>query len=115
MMTKLTFRVSISLAILVASLAAICFGQPAVQRGTVSGLVLKGGAPVPGIYVQVTSELTGSKVKTSTDKMGNYTVPNVMAGKVTASALDPDGHPIASNAGTIETNGQVLNLNLVLH
>lgn len=56
-------------------------------RGTLQGTISVNGAPMPDVYVYVTSSLTGSFLGyVLTDDNGVYTVPNIPAGSVEVHA-----------------------------
>jgi hypothetical protein len=87
---------------LAASLASTAFAQGAA-RGTVSGKVTNAtGVPVAQAAVTVTSDVAPSyKGKATTNATGDFSVADVPAGPVTASAVQPNGVVRASAKGTI--------------
>lgn len=80
--------------------------------GTVQGLVSSNAVIQSGAYVDIVSGTY--RVSTTTDADGRYRVPGVPEGRVVVTASLENGYLRATCAGTLEGEGSVLDLDVVL-
>lgn len=73
-------------------------------RGTIQGIISLNGAPMPDVWVYVTSSLTGKFLGyVMTDDNGTYTMPNIPAGGVEVHAS-----PQSSDYAQMRSSGTVI-------
>jgi hypothetical protein len=88
-----------------------------VPQGTVRGFVrLSAGlAPVAGANVSISvSGAFGASMRTTSGADGGFVFPGVSAGNFSASASDPQTGLSASTAGSLASEGQVVDVEVVL-
>jgi len=96
----------------VAALAAACVWAQgaAAPRGTVNGTVVRAGAPVGGVKVELVSTVSSYKPTLVTDGKGAVSFPQTPVGRVELRATDAKGTVIGSATGVLATQGEVVSL-----
>ena len=92
--------------------SVLCFAQ--TDRGSVSGTVTDPtGAVVPGAKITITNTAMGTQNSTVTTGTGNYTIPQVLAGDYSVTAVAP-GFTTLVRSGITVFVGQTATIDLKL-
>jgi len=95
-----------------AALAAACVWAQgaAAPHGTVNGTVMREGAPVGGVKVELVSAVSSYKPALVTNSKGAVSFPQTPVGRVELRVTDAKGAVIGSATGVLTTQGEVLSL-----